>query len=110
MVIGPINLPVGRLFEEVITECRRRWSLTGGHHLAFPNGPVPCGAGRGPQQGGTELSPKYIPAEVFLTSGLWTRARWSSTTSSFVEALPRYDKKNKLAVSIELSDFSVYYA
>jgi hypothetical protein len=28
---------------------------------------------------------------------------------SFVEATPRYDKKNKLAVSIELTDFSVYY-
>jgi hypothetical protein len=28
---------------------------------------------------------------------------------SFVEATPRYDKKNKLAVKIELTDFSVYY-
>jgi site-specific DNA-methyltransferase (adenine-specific)/adenine-specific DNA-methyltransferase len=29
---------------------------------------------------------------------------------SFVEATPRYDKKNKLSVRIELSDFSVYYS
>ena len=28
---------------------------------------------------------------------------------SYIEAAPRYDKKNKLAVSIELTDFSVYY-
>jgi site-specific DNA-methyltransferase (adenine-specific)/adenine-specific DNA-methyltransferase len=28
---------------------------------------------------------------------------------SFVEATPRYEKKNKLAVKIELTDFSVYY-
>ena len=28
---------------------------------------------------------------------------------SFVEATPRYDKKHKLALSIELTDFSVYY-
>ncbi len=28
---------------------------------------------------------------------------------SFVEATPRYDRKNKRAVSIELTDFSVYY-
>ena len=28
---------------------------------------------------------------------------------SFVEATPRYDKKNKLGVRIELTDFSVYY-
>ncbi|EQD38664.1 adenine specific DNA-methyltransferase, partial [mine drainage metagenome] len=28
---------------------------------------------------------------------------------SFVEATPRYDKKNKFAVTIELTDFSVYY-
>jgi site-specific DNA-methyltransferase (adenine-specific)/adenine-specific DNA-methyltransferase len=29
---------------------------------------------------------------------------------SFVEATPRHDKKNKLAVTIELADFSVYYS
>ena len=28
---------------------------------------------------------------------------------SFVEATPRYEKKQKLAVKIELTDFSVYY-
>jgi site-specific DNA-methyltransferase (adenine-specific)/adenine-specific DNA-methyltransferase len=28
---------------------------------------------------------------------------------SYIEAEPRYDKKNKLTVSIELTDFSVYY-
>jgi hypothetical protein len=28
---------------------------------------------------------------------------------SFVEATPRYEKKNKLALRIELTDFSVYY-
>ena len=28
---------------------------------------------------------------------------------SFVEATPRYDKRNKLALRIELTDFSVYY-
>ncbi len=28
---------------------------------------------------------------------------------SFVEATPRYDKKNKRTLAIELTDFSVYY-
>ena len=28
---------------------------------------------------------------------------------SYIEATPRYDKKQKLRVSIELADFSVYY-
>ncbi len=28
---------------------------------------------------------------------------------SFVEATPRYDKKQKLGIRIELTDFSVYY-
>ena len=29
---------------------------------------------------------------------------------SYIEATPRYDKKQKLRVSIELADFSVYHA
>jgi hypothetical protein len=28
---------------------------------------------------------------------------------SFIEATPRYDKKDKLTLAIELTDFSVYY-
>ncbi|GAC1319679.1 MAG: hypothetical protein NVS3B11_08490 [Collimonas sp.] len=30
-------------------------------------------------------------------------------SGSFVEATPRYNKKDKFTVSIELTDFSVYY-
>ena len=29
---------------------------------------------------------------------------------SYIEATPRFDRKNKLAVAVELSDFSVYYS
>jgi site-specific DNA-methyltransferase (adenine-specific)/adenine-specific DNA-methyltransferase len=29
---------------------------------------------------------------------------------AYIEVTPRYDKKNKLALAVELSDFSVYYS
>ena len=53
VVIGPINLPVGRLFvEEVITECRKRGaSRVVVLAFEFEMGAVPCRAGRSAQQG-----------------------------------------------------------
>ena len=53
-------------------------------------------------------APKYIPAEVFDKRAI-DKGQVVFHDISFVEATPHYDKKNKLAVSIELSDFSVYY-
>ena len=66
VVIGPINLPVGRLFvEEVITECRKR-GATRVDVLAFEFEmglfPAVLEEARGK---GIDLTPKYIPAEVF---------------------------------------------
>ena len=57
---------------------------------------------------GIELAPKYIPAEVFDKRAV-DKGQVVFHDISFVEATPRYDKKNKLAVKIELTDFSVYY-
>jgi hypothetical protein len=57
---------------------------------------------------GIDLAPKYIPAEVFDKRAV-DKGQVVFHDISFVEATPRYDKKNKLAVSIELTDFSVYY-
>ncbi len=110
VVIGPINLPVGRLFvEEVITECRKRGaSRVDVLAFEFEMGlfPAVLEEARGK---GIDLSPKYIPAEVFDKRAV-DKGQVVFHDISFVEATPRYDKKNKRAVSIELTDFSVYYS
>lgn len=109
VVIGPINLPVGRLFvEEVITECRKRGaSRVDILAFEFEMGLFPAVLEEARSKG-IELSPKYIPAEVFDKRAV-DKGQVLFHDISFVEASPRYDKKNKLAVSIELADFSVYY-
>lgn len=109
VVIGPINLPVGRLFvEEVITECRkRRASRVDILAFEFEMGLFPAVLEEAHSKG-IELSPKYIPAEVFDKRAV-DKGQVLFHDISFVEASPRYNKKHKLTVSIELSDFSVYY-
>ncbi len=109
VVIGPINLPVGRLFvEEVITECRKR-GATRVDVLAFEfeMGLFPAVLDEAKGKG-IDLTPKYIPAEVFDKRAV-DKGQVVFHDISFVEATPRYDKKNKYAVQIELTDFSVYY-
>lgn len=109
VVIGPINLPVGRLFvEEVITECRKR-GATRVDVLAFEfeMGLFPAVLEEAKSKG-IDLTPKYIPAEVFDKRAV-DKGQVIFHDISFVEAAPRYDKKDKLSVQIELSDFSVYY-
>jgi len=109
VAIGPINLPIGRLFvEEVITECRKRGaSRVDVLAFEFEMGlfPAVLEEARGK---GIDLAPKYIPAEVFDKRAV-DKGQVVFHDISFVEATPRYDKKNKLAVKIELTDFSVYY-
>jgi len=109
VVIGPINLPVGRLFvEEVITECRKRGaSRADVLAFEFEMGLFPAVLEEARSKG-IDLAPKYIPAEVFDKRAV-DRGQVVFHDISFVEATPRYDKKAKLAVKIELTDFSVYY-
>lgn len=109
VVIGPINLPVGRLFvEEVILESRKR-SVSRVDILAFEFEmglfPAVLEEARGK---GIDLAPKYIPAEVFDKRAV-ERGQVVFHDVSFVEATPRYDKRDKFALQIELTDFSVYY-
>jgi DNA modification methylase len=109
VVVGPINLPVGRLFvEEVITECRKRGaSRVDVLAFEFEMGlfPAVLEEARGK---GIDLTPKYIPVDVFDKRAV-DKGQVVFHDISFVEATPRYDKKNKLSVKIELTDFSVYY-
>ena len=109
VVVGPINLPVGRLFvEEVIMECRKL-GASRADILAFEfeMGLFPAALEEARQKG-IDLAPKYIPAEVFDKRAV-EKSQVVFHDISFVEATPRYDKRNKLAVQIELTDFSVYY-
>lgn len=113
VAIGPINLPVGRLFvEEVITEMRKR-GTTRVDVLAFEfeMGLFPAALDEAKRKG-IDLVPRYIPAEVFDKRAV-DRGQVVFHDVSFVEATPRYAKgrsaRDKLTVQIELTDFSVYY-
>jgi site-specific DNA-methyltransferase (adenine-specific)/adenine-specific DNA-methyltransferase len=109
VVVGPINLPVGRLFvEEVITECRKR-GATRVDMLAFEfeMGLFPAVLEEAKQKG-IDLVPKQIPPEVFDKRAV-EKGQVVFFDISFVEATPRYAKKDKFTLQIELTDFSVYY-
>jgi len=110
VVVGPINLPVGRLFvEEVITECRKR-GATRVDLLAFEfeMGLFPAVLEESKQKG-IDIAPKTIPPEVFDKRAV-EKGQVRFADVAYVEAIPRYDKKDKLSLSIELTDFSVHYS
>ena len=110
VVIGPINLPVGRLFvEEVITECRKRGaSRADVLAFEFEMGLFPAVLEEAKQKG-IDLAPKTIPPEVFDKRAV-ERGQVRFHDVAYVEATPRHDKKDKHTLSIELTDFSVYYS
>ena len=109
VVIGPINLPVGRLFvEETITECRKRGaSRVDLLAFEFEMGLFPAVLEEARSKG-IELTPKQIPPEVFDKRAV-ERGQVVFHDMAFIEATPRYDAKDKHALTIELTDFSVYY-
>ena len=109
IVVGPINLPVGRLFvEEVITECRkRRASRVDILAFEFEMGLFPAVLEEAKQKG-IDIAPKMIPPDVFDKRAV-EKGQVRFHDVSYIEATPRYDKKDNLRLSIELTDFSVYY-
>jgi site-specific DNA-methyltransferase (adenine-specific)/adenine-specific DNA-methyltransferase len=110
VVVGPINLPVGRLFvEEVITECRKRAaSRVDVLAFEFEMGLFPAVLDEAKQKG-IDLAPKTIPPEVFDKRAV-EKGQVRFHDVAYVEATPRFHKKDKLSLSIELTDFSVYYS
>jgi adenine-specific DNA-methyltransferase len=110
VVVGPINLPVGRLFiEEVITECRKRnASRVDVLAFEFEMGLFPAVLEEAKGKG-IDLAPKTIPPEVFDKRAV-DKGQVRFHDVAYVEATPRFDQKDKLALSIELTDFSVYYS
>ncbi|MFN7226242.1 MAG: site-specific DNA-methyltransferase [Holosporales bacterium] len=107
VAIGPINLPVTRLFvEEVINECRQK-HLTRVDILAFefemglfPNVQEEA------KTKGIDLAMKYIPRDVFDKRAI-EKNQVVFHDVSFIEVKPIV-KGNKL--SVELTDFSVFYS
>ena len=104
--IGPINLPVSRLFvEEVIAECIEK-KITKADILAFEfeMGLFPHIQEEAKDKG-VDLALKYIPREVFDKRAI-EKNQVVFHDVSYIEVRPII-KKNQIA--IELTDFSVFY-
>ena len=113
VAIGPINLPVTRLFvEEIILECRKK-HLTRADILAFEfeMGLFPQVMDEAKAKG-IDLAPKYIPAEVFDKRAV-EKNQVVFHDVSFIEIKPHTTKAKKgqsATVVVELTDFSVHYS
>ena len=113
VAIGPINLPVTRLFvEEVILECRKK-HITRADILAFEFEmglfPQIMDEAKGK---GINLSMKYIPAEVFDKRAV-EKNQVVFHDVAFIEVTAHVTKgKNDqpATVAVKLTDFSVYYS
>lgn len=106
VTVGPINLPVTRLFvEEIILECRKK-NVTRVDILAFEfeMGLFPNILDEAKNKG-IDISPKYIPREVFDRRAI-EKNQVVFHDVSYIEIKPLV-KANSIAV--ELTDFSVYY-
>ena len=107
VAIGPVNLPVTRLFvEEIILECRKkhvtRVDILG---FEFEMGLFPNVLDDARAKG-IDIAPKYIPADVFDKRAV-EKNQVVFHDVSFIEVKPHV-KGNTVAV--ELTDFSVFYS
>ncbi len=114
VAIGPVNLPVTRLFvEEIILECRKK-HITKVDVLGFEfeMGLFPNVLDEARAKG-IDISPKYIPAEVFDKRAV-EKNQVVFHDVSFIEVKPHIrkakKKSEKPAVAVELTDFSVFYS
>ena len=107
VAIGPVNLPVTRLFvEEIILECRKQ-HITKVDILGFEfeMGLFPNVLDEAREKG-IDIAPKYIPADVFDKRAV-ERNQVVFHDVAFIEVKPHL-KGNSLA--LELTDFSVFYS
>ena len=107
VVVGPINMPVTRLFmEEIILSCRQkhitRVDILG---FEFEMGLFPNLLDEARAKG-IDIAPKYIPAEVFDKRAV-EKNQVVFHDVAYIEVKPHV-KKNSVAV--ELTDFSVFYS
>lgn len=107
IAVGPVNVPVSRLFvEEVILECRQKHvtkvDILG---FEFEMGLFPNVLDDARSKG-IDISPKHIPAEVFDKRAV-DKGQVVFHDVAAIEIKPIV-KKNSIA--IELTDFSVFYS
>src|SRR5664280_1126245 len=113
VAVGPVNLPVTRLFvEEIILECRKK-HITKVDILGFEfeMGLFPNVLDEARAKG-IDIAPKYIPAEVFDKRAV-EKNQVVFHDVSYIEVKPivRDGKKGESpAVAMELTDFSVFYS
>ena len=122
VAVGPVNLPVTRLFvEELILECRKqhvtRVDVLG---FEFEMGLFPNVLDEARTKG-IDIAPKYIPAEVFDKRAV-ERNQVVFHDVAFIEVKPIIsypsDKGGKSSpptgglpsVAVQLTDFSVFYS
>jgi SAM-dependent methyltransferase len=126
VTVGPINLPVTRLYvEEVVNECRQKY-ITKVDILAFEfeMGLSPNAQDEAKNKG-IDLSLKYIPREVFDKRAV-EKNQVVFHDVSYIEVKPLYKEKPTdssvvkgkskpttsvvgTMVAVQLTDFSVYY-
>ncbi len=107
VAVGPVNLPVTRLFvEEIILECRKK-HITKVDILGFEfeMGLFPNVLDEARAKG-IDIAPKYIPAEVFDKRAV-EKNQVVFHDVSFIEVKPHVKKSS---VAVELTDFSVFYS
>ena len=113
VAVGPVNLPVTRLFiEEIILECRKkRITKVDVLGFEFEMGLFPNILDEARSKG-VDIAPKYIPAEVFDKRAV-ERNQVVFHDVAFIEVKPhvKSGQKNQAAtVAVELADFSVFYS
>jgi adenine-specific DNA-methyltransferase len=105
--VGPVNLPVTRLFvEEIIVECRKK-NITKVDILGFEfeMGLFPNVLDEARAKG-IDIAPKYIPAEVFDKRAV-EKNQVVFHDVSFIEVKPIIEGNT---VAVQLTDFSVFYS
>lgn len=113
VAIGPINLPVSRLFvDEVVAEAIEK-SITKVDILAFEfeMGLSPAAQDEAKDKG-VDVALKYIPKDVFDKRAI-EKDQVVFHDVSYIEVKPIYGKKTKKnpsSLAIELVDFSVFYS
>jgi DNA modification methylase len=107
VAVGPVNLPVTRLFaEEIILECReKRISRVDILAFEFEMGLFP-NIQEEAKSKGIDLVLKYIPREVFDKRAI-EKNQVVFHDVSFIEVKPLVKKGT---VAVELTDFSVFYS
>jgi DNA modification methylase len=107
VAVGPVNMPVTRLFvEEIVRECRQK-RITKADILGFEfeMGLFPNVRDEARAKG-IDIAPKYIPAEVFDKRAVEKNQVVFHDVAA-IEVKPHVQKNS---VAVELTDFSVFYS